>query len=140
MPMLYSEGVAAGRISLDQFVALTSANAARIFGLYPRKGAIAVGSDADIALWDPGHRRTVDGARMQSLSGYSVYDGWQVQGWPRFVIRRGQVAFADGQITTRPGDGEWLPRNRTAGILRVIQEFQMLCGVYLSLRRVGIKG
>ncbi len=110
MPMLYCEGVAAGRISLDQFVALTSANAARIFGLYPRKGAIAVGSDADIALWDPGHRRTIDGAHMQSLAGYSVYDGWQVQGWPRFVVRRGQVVLADDEITARPGDGEWLRR------------------------------
>jgi dihydropyrimidinase len=117
MPMLYSEGVAAGRISLDQFVTLTSANAARIFGLHPRKGTIAVGSDADIALWDPGHRRTIDGARMQSLSGYSVYDGWQVQGWPRFVVRRGQLVLADGQITARPGDGEWLRRNTTAGVL-----------------------
>jgi dihydropyrimidinase len=114
MPMLYSEGVATGRITLDQFVALTSANAARIFGLYPRKGAIAVGSDADIALFDPGYRRTIDGARMQSLSGYSVYDGWQVQGWPRFVVRRGQLALADGEITARPGDGQWLRRNTTA--------------------------
>jgi len=117
MPMLYSEGVAAGRISLDQFVDVTSANAARIFGLYPRKGAIAVGSDADIALWDPGHRRTIDGARMQSLSGYSVYDGWQVQGWPRFVVRRGQLVLADGEITAGPGEGEWLRRNGTAGML-----------------------
>jgi dihydropyrimidinase len=115
--MLYSEGVLAGRISLDQFVALTSANAARIFGLYPRKGAIAVGSDADIALWDPRYRRTIDGARMQSLSGYSVYDGWQVQGWPKFVIRRGQLVLADGQITARPGDGEWLRRTTTARTL-----------------------
>ena len=111
MPMLYSEGVAAGRISLDQFVDLTSANAARIFGLHPRKGAIAVGSDADIALWDPGFRRVIDGAAMQSLAGYSVYDGWQVQGWPRFVVRRGQVVLADGEITARPGDGQWLRRN-----------------------------
>jgi dihydropyrimidinase len=115
MPMLFSEGVAAGRLSLDQFVALTSANVARIFGLYPRKGAISVGSDADVALWDPGHRRTIDGARMQSRAGYSVYDGWQVQGWPRFVIRRGQIVLADGQITARPGDGRWLRRNTTAG-------------------------
>jgi dihydropyrimidinase len=113
MPMLYSEGVRAGRISLDQFVDLTSANAARIFGLYPRKGVLAVGSDADIALWDPGHRRTIDGARMQSLAGYSVYDGWQVQGWPRFVLRRGQLVLTDGQLTARPGDGQWLRRNAT---------------------------
>ncbi|MGD0238765.1 MAG: amidohydrolase family protein [Streptosporangiaceae bacterium] len=110
MPMLYSEGVAAGRISLGQFVALTATNAARVFGLYPRKGTIAVGSDADIALWDPRHRRTIDGARMQSLAGYSVYDGWAVQGWPRFVLRRGQVVLADGEITARPGDGRWLRR------------------------------
>jgi dihydropyrimidinase len=110
LPMLYSEGVAAGRLSLDRFVELTSTNAARIFGLYPRKGAIAVGSDADIALWDPGHRRTIDGARMESLSGYSVYDGWRVQGWPLLVLRRGQIVLADGEITTRPGDGKWIRR------------------------------
>jgi len=110
LPMLYSEGVAAGRLSLDRFVELTSANAARIFGLYPRKGAIAVGSDADIALWDPGHRRTIDGARMESLSGYSVYDGWQVQGWPRLVLRRGQIVLADSEITARPGEGKWIRR------------------------------
>jgi dihydropyrimidinase len=100
--MLYCEGVVAGRISPGQFVTLTSANAARIFGLHPRKGVIAAGSDADIALWDPGHRRTIDGARMQSRSGYPVYDGWQVRGWPRFVVHRGQLVLADGQITARP--------------------------------------
>ena len=110
LPMLYSEGVAAGRLSLDRFVEVTSANAARIFGLYPRKGAIAVGSDADIALWDPGYRRTIDGARMESLSGYSVYDGWQVRGWPRLVVRRGQIVLADGEITTGPGEGKWIRR------------------------------
>ncbi|MCW2893741.1 MAG: hypothetical protein JWO75_3230, partial [Actinomycetia bacterium] len=110
LPMLYSEGVAAGRLSLDRFVEVTSANAARIFGLYPRKGAVAVGSDADIALWDPGHRRTIDGAGMESLSGFSVYDGWQVQGWPRLVLRRGQIVLADGEVTARPGEGEWLRR------------------------------
>jgi dihydropyrimidinase len=91
-------------------VELTSANAARRFGLYPRKGAIAVGSDADLALWDPGQRRTIDGARMQSRAGYSPYDGWQVQGWPRHVLRRGQVVLADGEVTARPGDGEWIWR------------------------------
>ena len=110
LPMLYSEGVAAGRLSLDRFVEVTAANAARIFGLYPRKGAVAVGSDADIALWDPGYRRTIDGAGMESLSGYSVYDGWQVQGWPRLVLRRGEIVLADGEVTARPGDGEWLRR------------------------------
>jgi dihydropyrimidinase len=114
LPMLYSEGVASGRLSLDRFVEVTSANAARIFGLYPRKGALAVGSDADIALWDPGHRRTIDGARMESRAGYSVYDGWQGQGWPRFVVRRGQLVLADGEIMASPGEGEWIRRGAGA--------------------------
>jgi dihydropyrimidinase len=111
MPMLFSEGVVTGRISLDQFVDLTSANAARLFGLYPRKGVIAVGSDADLALWDPEERRTVDGARMRSRADYSVYDGWDVQGWPSIVIQRGQVLLADGEIIARPGQGQWLRRD-----------------------------
>jgi dihydropyrimidinase len=112
MPMLFSEGVVAGRISLDRFVELTSANAARLFGLYPQKAAIAVGSDADLALWDPQERRIIDGAHMRSRAGYSVYDGWTVQGWPRFVIRRGQVVLADGSCTAQPGDGRWVRRAR----------------------------
>ncbi len=110
MPMLFSEGVVTGRITLDQFVDLTSANAARLFGLYPRKGVIAVGSDADLALWDPRQRRTVDGAGMRSRADYSVYDGWEVQGWPRIVLGRGQVLLADGELAARPGRGRWLRR------------------------------
>jgi dihydropyrimidinase len=112
MPMLYSEGVAAGRISLARFVELTSVNAARLFGLYPRKGAIAVGSDADLVLWDPRERRVIDGARMQSRAGYSVYNGWRVQGWPRFVMRRGQLVLADGSSLAAPGEGQWVSRDR----------------------------
>jgi dihydropyrimidinase len=111
MPMLFSEGVATGRITLDRFVELTSANAARRFGLYPRKGTIAVGSDADLALWDPDERRIIDGAQMQSRAGYSPYDGWDVRGWPRHVIRRGQTVLSDGVSLAQPGQGQWLGRN-----------------------------
>jgi dihydropyrimidinase len=114
MPMLFSEGVVTGRISLDRFVELTSLNAARLLGLYPRKAAIAIGSDADLALWDPHKRMTIDGSRMQSRARYSVYDGWTVQGWPRFVIRRGQVVLADGSSLAQPGQGQWIRRSRAA--------------------------
>ena len=114
MPMLFSEGVVTGRISLDRFVELTSAAAAALFGLRPRKAGITVGADADLALWDPGERRVIDGSRMASRAGYSVYDGWTVQGWPRFVIRRGQVVLADGDCTAQPGQGLWLRRDRTS--------------------------
>lgn len=117
-PMLFSEGVVTGRITLSRFVELTSTNPARLFGLYPRKGEIAVGSDADIVLWDPGARRTIDGASMQSRAGYCVYDGWKVQGWPTIVIRRGQVVMEDGEITVQPGEGGWLRRHEAERLTR----------------------
>jgi dihydropyrimidinase len=111
MPMLFSEGVVTGRISLDTFVELTSARAARLFGLAPRKGTIAVGADADLALWDPQATRVIDGSQMYSRAGYSVYDGWTVRGWPRLVLRRGELVMDDGQILARPGSGQWIPRS-----------------------------
>ena len=112
MPMLYSEGVATGRITLDRFVELTSTNAARRFGLYPRKGAIAIGSDADLALWDPEERRTINGAQMQSRADYSPYDGWTVRGWPRHLIRRGQLVLSDGVSRGSAGAGPVAPPKR----------------------------
>lgn len=114
MPMLFSEGVRSGRISLARFVALTSANPARLFGLYPRKGTIAVGSDADLVVLDPQLRRTIDGRSMRSNADYSVYDGREVCGWPRFTVSRGEIVLEDGQVVAEPGRGRWLRRGRSA--------------------------
>ena len=114
MPMLFSAGVRTGRISLSRFIALTSTNAARLFGLYPRKGTIAVGSDADLVVLDPRLRRTIDGRLMQSNADYSVYDGREVYGWPRFTVSRGEIVLEDGQVTAEPGRGQWLRRDATA--------------------------
>jgi dihydropyrimidinase len=108
MPMLFSEGVRTGRISLNRFVELTSTNAARLFGLYPRKGTIAVGADADLVVWDSEASRTVDGTKMYSRAGYSVYDGWKVCGWPVYTISRGDIVCDHGQVTAEPGRGRWL--------------------------------
>jgi len=116
LPMLFSAGVRTGRISLPRFVSLTSANPARLFGLYPRKGTIAVGSDADLVVLDPQLRRTIDGRSMQSKAGYSVYDGREVCGWPRFTVSRGDVVLEDGQVIAAPGRGHWLQRNPTAAL------------------------
>jgi dihydropyrimidinase len=110
LPMLYSEGVLKEKISLEQFVALTSTNAAKLFGLYPRKGTIAVGSDADLVLWDPTERRMVRGTELFSRAGFSIYEGTAVTGWPRVAIRRGQVVYKDGHITVQPGSGQLLQR------------------------------
>jgi len=113
MPMLYSEGVNKGRISANRFVALTSTNAAKLFGLFPRKGTIAPGADADIAIWDPHLAKPVRAAEMCSNSDYSVYEGWAVTGWPVTTISRGDIIFADGQVTTDRGRGRLPHRAET---------------------------
>jgi dihydropyrimidinase len=115
LPLLYSEGVDQGKLSLEQFVALTSTNAARLFGLYPRKGAIAVGSDADLVLWAPTERRRVEGSALFSRAGFSVYEGMEVTGWPMVTLRRGHVVFDEGEITAEPGSGMLLPRHARTG-------------------------
>jgi dihydropyrimidinase len=112
LPVLFSAGVGTGRLSLERFVAVTSTNAARIFGLYPRKGTLAVGSDADLALWAPDETRRVQGAEMFSRAGFSIYEGMEVTGWPVVTLRRGQVVYDRGEITAQPGSGRLLARGR----------------------------
>ena len=118
IPLLYSEGVRNGRLSLERFVALTSTNAARLFGLYPRKGSISVGADADLVLWDPDETRQVPGGEVFSRAGFSVYEGWAVTGWPQMTIRRGEVVYHEGRITARPGSGRALHCHPHRGALR----------------------
>jgi dihydropyrimidinase len=104
-PILFSEGVLTGRISIERFVEITATAAARIFGLYPRKGTIAVGSDADIVLWDPQETRTVSAEDLFTRTGFTLYDGWQVTGWPRVTIRRGAVVYEKNAILPAAGSG-----------------------------------
>ena len=111
-PMLWSEGVVQGRISEERFVAATSTNAAKLFGLYPRKGTVAVGSDADLVLWDPDETRTIRDEDMFSGTGFSVYSGWEVTGWPVMTLRRGEVVYENGEILAAAGSGELLRRGR----------------------------
>jgi dihydropyrimidinase len=113
LPMLYSEGVRAGRLSLGRLVEVLATNAAKLFGLYPRKGTIAVGSDADLVVFDPERTRTIDAAMLKSHADYSVYEGWEVTGWPVATLRRGEVVFRDGEVVGRPGSGELVRRGPT---------------------------
>ena len=110
LPILFSEGVVKGRITLDEFVRLTSTNPARLMGLAPRKGSIAVGADADLALWDPKAKRTITNAMMQHATDYTPYEGMEVTGWPMMTIRRGEVVMRDGVVQAEPGTGQYLPR------------------------------
>jgi dihydropyrimidinase len=105
MPLLWSEGVATGRISAERFVEITSTNAARIFGIYPQKGTVAVGGDADLVVWDPDAVRTFRADEAQTNTDFSLYEGWDITGWPAVTISRGEVVAQDGRITAEPGRG-----------------------------------
>jgi dihydropyrimidinase len=110
--VLYSEGVAKGRITVEQFVEVSSTNPAKLFGLYPRKGTIAVGSDADIVIWDPVLKKTAKDADELSNAKYTIFNGWELTGWPVTTIRRGEVVWENGKMLAKPGSGKFIPGDR----------------------------
>lgn len=110
LPMLYSEGVANGRITVRRLVEVLCSAPARIAGMYPTKGALAVGSDADIVVFDPGARRIIRAAELHSACDYDPYEGWEVTGWPEVVIARGEIVYQSGEITATAGRGRLVPR------------------------------
>ena len=110
LPMLFSEGVVKGRITLEQFVALSSTNAARTYGMLPRKGSLSIGADADIAIWDPEARRTITLGNQHDNMNYSPYDGIEVTGWPVTVLSRGARVVDAGQLVAEPGRGRFIRR------------------------------
>jgi dihydropyrimidinase len=110
LPILFSEGVSKGRITLEQFVQLVATNPAKLMGLFPKKGAVAPGSDADLVLWDPAKRVTITNALMQHACDYTPYEGMEVTGWPVATLRRGEVVMQDGKVQAAPGTGRYLPR------------------------------
>ena len=115
LPILFSEGVAKGRIDLNRFVALTSTNHAKTYGLYPRKGTIAVGSDADIVLWDPKKAVTITHDLFHDGSDYTPYEGLEVVGWPALTMVRGRVVVDDGRLVGEKGYGTYLSRAKRVG-------------------------
>ncbi len=110
LPILFSEGVSKGRIDINTFVAVTSTNHAKTYGLYPRKGTIAVGSDADIAIWDPSKRMTIANANQHHGSDYTPYEGIEVTGWPVLTMVRGKTVVRDGALVAGKPVGAYQPR------------------------------
>lgn len=108
LALLFSEGVVQGRISLNQFVALTATNPARLYGLYPRKGTIAVGADADLAIWDAGRNVTITNDQLHHNVDYTPYEGRKVTGWPETVLSRGEVVVEAGVLKAERGRGQFL--------------------------------
>jgi dihydropyrimidinase len=108
--MLHEFGVRTGRISLNRFVELTSTNVARLFGLYPRKGTIAPGSDADIVVWDPEKKLTISASTHHSNVNYNLFEGTEVTGAPEVVLVRGQVIVENDELVAQPGAGQFIKR------------------------------
>ena len=110
MPMLWTNGVAKGRLTMNEFVAVTSTNIAKILNIYPKKGAILEGADADIVVWDPEKEKTISASSQQSAIDYNVFEGKHVKGLPRYTLTRGHLAIDDGEIATKEGHGEFVAR------------------------------
>jgi dihydropyrimidinase len=126
MPMLWTYGVNTGRITMNEFVAVTSTNVAKIFGMYPKKGAVAVGADADLVVWDPSKEKVIGAGTQQSSIDYNVFEGKAVKGLPRFTLTRGHVAVHDGEIRTQEGHGEFVAREPNGAVNRALSTWKEL--------------
>ncbi len=113
IPLLHSEGVGKGRLSLERFVAACATNPARLFGLYPRKGTLAVGSDADIVVFDPQRTATLHQETLHQRVDYTVFEGWSVTGLPVLTISRGCIVAREGEYVGHVGHGRFVARRRT---------------------------
>jgi dihydropyrimidinase len=126
MPVLWTRGVSTGRLTMNEFVAVTSSNIARILNVYPRKGAIAVGSDADIVVWDPKKKKTITARNQLSAIDYNVFEGFEVEGLPRFTLSRGEVVFTDGKVTAEDGRGRFVERPPNAPVNQALSSWKAL--------------
>ncbi len=115
MELLFSEGVNKGRITLNKYVEVASTNAAKIFGMFPKKGTIAIGSDADIVLFDPNEKHTLSAKTHHMNVDYSGYEGWQVTGKVKTVLLRGQVVIDNNECKVSKGYGQFVKRNKVEG-------------------------
>ena len=117
MELLFTEGVGKGKITVNKFVELTSTNPAKIFGMFPRKGCIAPGSDADLVIFDPEEEHTISSSTHHMNVDYSAYEGWKLKGKCKTTILRGQVAVQDGVVRIKKGYGKFIRRNKVTGII-----------------------
>lgn len=137
MPMLWTHGVATGRLTMNEFVAVTSTNIAKILNMYPKKGAVLVGSDADLVVWDPELSKTISASSQQSNIDYNVFEGKAVKGLPRFTLTRGHVAVTEGAITTREGHGKFVKREPFQAVNKALSQWKQVTAPR-KVQRTGI--
>ena len=126
LPVLWTKGVATGRLTPEEFVAVTSTNIAKILNMYPRKGAVLVGADADLVVLDPKAEKVISAASQQSAIDYNVFEGMKVSGLPRFTLTRGHVAVTEGKMTSREGHGQFVAREARPSVNRALSRWKDL--------------
>ncbi|MCR8723220.1 dihydropyrimidinase [Frigidibacter sp. ROC022] len=126
LPMLWTHGVGTGRLTPNEFVAVTSTNIAKILNCYPKKGAVLVGADADLVVWDPEKTKTITAATQQSAIDYNVFEGKTVKGLPRYTLTRGRVAVMDGELQPKEGHGQFVKRSANTPVNRALSQWKEL--------------
>jgi len=137
LPVLWTRGVNTGRLTKEEFVAVTSTNIAKILNMYPRKGAVVEGADADIVVWDPKKTKKISARGQQSVIDYNVFEGVEVTGLPRFVFTRGELAIDDGKVETRPGHGQFVAREPHQAVNRALSTWKEITAPR-KVERTGI--
>lgn len=126
LPVLWSRGVNTGRLTMNEFVAVTSTNIAKILNMYPKKGAIIEGADADIIVWDPERTKTISAATQQSAIDYNVFEGFELKGLPRFTLTRGQCVVTEDKVDTQEGHGKFVARDAYPAVNRALSQWKEL--------------
>jgi dihydropyrimidinase len=127
LSVLWTKGVETGRLTPNEFVAVTSTNIAQILNIYPQKGALMVGSDADVVVWDPGISKTISAASQKSIIDYNVFEGFKVNGQARYTISRGEVVWSYGKNDqARPGRGKFVKRKTFPAINQALSKWKEL--------------
>ncbi len=126
LPLLWTHGVSTGRLTMNEFVAVTSTNIAKILNLYPKKGAVLVGADADLVVWDPAKEKTISAKTQQSAIDYNVFEGMKVKGMPRYTMTRGRVAVDDGTMKPEQGHGQYVPREPFTAVNKALSTWKEL--------------
>ena len=137
LPVLWTKGVNTGRLTPNEFVAVTSTNIAKILNLYPKKGAVMVGADADLVVWDPKRSKTISAGNQQSVIDYNVFEGFEVTGLPRFVLSRGKVSIVENEVKAEPGHGKFVAREAKNPVNRALSQWKEIVAPR-KVERTGI--
>ncbi|RWF56592.1 MAG: dihydropyrimidinase [Mesorhizobium sp.] len=137
LPVLWTTGVNTGRLTMNEFVAVTSTNIAKILNMYPKKGAIVEGADADILVWDPKRKKKITAKKQQSVIDYNVFEGFEVTGLARFVFSRGELSIQEAEVKAKPGHGEFVAREPNAAVNRALSTWKEISAPR-KVERTGI--